>query len=504
MSAAFDLAVVGGGINGVGIARDAAGRGLSVFLCEQGDLAGATSSASSKMIHGGLRYLEQFQFRLVRESLAERAVLLRTAPHLVRPIRFVLPHAPGLRPRWMVRAGLYLYDHLGGAGALPGAEAIRLADHPFGAALNGRARHGFVYSDCVVDDARLTVLAARDAARCGAEIRTRTGLVAARRDGGLWQLALHGADGSASEIAARVLVNAAGPWAIDIQHRAGLDGPAALRLVKGSHIVVRRLYPGDHGYILQNDDCRVVFVIPYERDYTLIGTTEIAFSGDPATATITEAEIGYLCRAAGLWLRDPPTRGDIVWNYAGVRPLYDDGAGSAHAVSRDYVFDLDARGAPALSVFGGKLTTFRRLAEHALARLAAHLPDAGPEWTAHSRLPGGDGFSPALAAELGRDHAGLDAATAERLARSYGTDARAMLEAGLGRDLGAGLSEAELRWLVDREWARTAEDVLWRRTKLGLAASPGMAAAVEEALHRLSAPRPAAAAGVPAGQTPYR
>jgi glycerol-3-phosphate dehydrogenase len=440
MSDRFDLAVIGGGINGAGIARDAAGRGLNVFLCDKGDLAGATSSASSKMIHGGLRYLEQYDFKLVRESLAERAVLLRSAPHLLRPMRFVLPHAPGLRPRWMVRAGLFLYDHLGGAGALPRTEAIRLADDPRGAPLNGRARHAFVYSDCVVDDARLTVAVARDAALHGAEIATRTALVAAKREARAWRLTL----GDGREIEARILVNAAGPWAAEVRRLAGLRGSAQLRLVKGSHIVVSRLYPGDHAYLLQNDDRRVIFVIPYERDFTLIGTTDVPFGGDPAAAAISEEETAYLLRGVRRWLRDAPGEGDIVWRYAGVRPLYDDGAGSASAVTRDYVFDLDTDGAPALSVFGGKLTTFRRLAEHALDRLG--VPGA---WTAAAILPP-------------------------------------------GREVGTELSDADLDWFAEHEWAKTAEDVLWRRTKLGLHARPGEAA-------RISA-RMAEAAGLPAAQ----
>jgi glycerol-3-phosphate dehydrogenase len=436
----YDLAVIGGGINGTGIARDAAGRGLKVFLCDKGDLAGATSSASSKMIHGGLRYLEQYDFKLVRESLAERAVLLRSAPHLVRPMRFVLPHAPGLRPRWMVRAGLFLYDRLGGAGALPGTESIRLADDARGAPLNGRARHGFVYSDCIVDDARLTVAVARDAALHDAEIVTRTALVAAKREAGSWRLML----GDGREIETRILVNAAGPWAAEVQRLAGLKGSAHLRLVKGSHIVVNRVYPGDHAYLLQNDDRRVIFVIPYERDFTLIGTTDIPFDGDPAAAAVSDGETAYLLRAVGRWLRDPPGEGDIVWRYAGVRPLYDDGAGSASAVTRDYVFDLDTDGAPALSVFGGKLTTFRRLAEHALDRLG--IPGA---WTARATLP-------------------------------------------QGREVGAELGDDDLRWFVEQEWAQTAEDILWRRTKLGLHAGRDEPA-------RISA-RMAAAAGPPAAQ----
>jgi len=488
----FDLLVVGGGINGVGIARDAAGRGLKVLLCEQGDLAAATSSASSKMIHGGLRYLEHFEFRLVRESLAEREVLLRIAPHLVRPTRFVLPHAPGLRPRWMVRAGLFLYDRLGGGRTLPGSEAIDLRTEPRGRPLAGAARHGFVYSDCRVDDARLTVLTARDAAERGAEIMTRTGMVEAQREGTSWRAQLRTAGGEQREIAARVLVNAAGPWVADVLRRAGLAGRAGLRLVKGSHIVVPRLYDGEHAYLLQNDDRRVAFVIPFERDFTLIGTTELPFDGDPVTAQITPGEIAYLCSAVGRWFARPPHPDAVVWSFAGVRPLHDDRARNASAVTRDYAFDLDTAGAPALSIFGGKLTTYRRLAEHALDRLRPHLPGTGPAWTAGSVLPGGEGLSSggmaALIAELGREYPSLDA---ERLARSYGSDARRLLADGPGREFGAGLSEAELAWLVAREWARTADDVLWRRTKLGLQATPAMRRAIDDFLsHRV----PAAAA----------
>jgi glycerol-3-phosphate dehydrogenase len=341
----------------------------------------------------------------------------------------------------MVRAGLFLYDHLGGAGALPGTEAIRLANDPRGAPLNGRAAHGFVYSDCVVDDARLTIAVARDAALRGAEIATRTALVAAKRGQGAWHLTL--SDGR--EIETGILVNAAGPWAAEVQRLGGLTGSAHLRLVKGSHIVTRRLYEGDHAYLFQNDDRRVLFVIPYERDFTLIGTTDIPYEGDPGAAEIGDEETDYLLREAGRWLRDPPGEADIVWRYAGVRPLYDDGAGTASAVTRDYVFDLDNAGAPALSVFGGKLTTFRRLAEHALDRLG--IPGA---WTAGATLP-------------------------------------------VGREVGAELSDADLAWFVEHEWAKTAEDILWRRTKLGLRAAPGEAA-------RLSA-RMAAATGLPAAQT---
>jgi glycerol-3-phosphate dehydrogenase len=483
MSELVDLLVVGGGINGVGIARDAAGRGLSVLLCEKGDLAGATSSASSKLIHGGLRYLEHGEFRLVREGLAERAVLLRMAPHLVHPLRLVLPLGPGTRPRWLLRAGLYLYDRLGGARTRPGTSRLDLRRDPLGAPLRQTVWSGFAYSDCATDDARLTIVSARDAALRGAEIRTRTALVAARREAGIWRARLRGDDGTTREVAARILVNAAGPWVSDVLALAGLTARARLRLVKGSHIVVPLLYAGDHAYLLQNDDRRIVFVMPFERDYSLIGTTELPFAGDPAEVQITPEETRYLCRAVARWFEAPPRPEDVVWSYAGVRPLYEDRARNAASVSRDYAFDLDiaGAGAPALSVFGGKLTTYRRLAEHALARLAPYLPAAGPPWTSGSLLPGGDGLpaggAAALAAELSRRHPFLAAATAQRLARSYGSDACRILgdatsAASLGRAFGQDLSEAELRWLVEREWARTTDDVLWRRTKLGLSATP--------------------------------
>ena len=480
MSKNVDLLVVGGGINGVAIARDATGRGLSVLLCDKGDLAGATSSASSKLIHGGLRYLEHGDFRLVREGLAEREVLLRMAPHLVRPLRLVLPHGPGARPRALIRAGLYLYDRLGGARVLPRAQALDLRRDPLGAPLRDPVRRGFAYSDCRTDDARLTVVTARDAAARGAEIATCTALVAARRDADSWRATLRGADGAIREVKARILVNAAGPWVQEVLTLAGLRSRARLRLVKGSHIVVPQLYAGDHGYLLQNDDRRVVFVLPFERDYSLIGTTELPFAGDPATAAITADETLYLCRAVARWFTAPPLPADVVWSYAGVRPLYDDSARRAAAVTRDYVFDLDTAGAPALSIFGGKLTTHRRLAEHALVRLAPFLPEMGPPWTAGSLLPGGDlpaGGIAALIAEIARRCEFLSPAAAVRLAESYGNDALRILgdarcAGDLGRDFGHGLSEAELRWLVAEEGARSAEDVLWRRTKLGLRLTP--------------------------------
>ena len=457
----FDLLIVGGGINGVGIARDAAGRGLKVLLCEQGDLASATSSASSKMIHGGLRYLEHGAFRLVRESLAEREVLLRTAPHLVRPMRFVLPHGPGQRPRWMLRAGLFLYDRIGGRRSLPGSAAVDLRAGEFAAPLRDEVRDGFVYSDCVVDDARLVVANARDAAAHGATILTRTAFAEARREGGVWRAALAETGGTRREVAARILVNAAGPWTMDVRNRAGLGGRARLRLVKGSHIVVGRLYDGDHAYLLQNDDGRAVFAIPFEHDYTLIGTTEQPADSPPA-APPTAAEIAYLCRAVGRWFRRAPEPAEIVWRFSGLRPLYDDGAKSAAAASRDYVFELDTAGAPALSIFGGKLTTYRRLAEAALARLARHLPRLGPLWTADAMLPRDDIF-----------------------------DGPAKFAPGLGPE--------QADFLVREAWARNADDILWRRSKLGLIASPVQRAALERYLASASG-----RAAAPVGQTRHR
>jgi glycerol-3-phosphate dehydrogenase len=503
LSDAFDLLVVGGGVNGVAIARDAVGRGLKALLVDKGDLAGATSSASSKLIHGGLRYLEHGEFRLVREGLTEREVLLRMAPHLVHPLRFILPHGAGSRPRWMVRAGLFLYDRLGGVGSLPASRALHLGQDPAGQPLLDSVRHGFSYADCGTDDARLTIVTARDAALRGAEIAPCTALIAARRDRDLWRAELRTGDGASREVAARVLVNAAGPWVLDVLRIAGLTTRARLRLVKGSHIVVPRLYAGDDAYLLQNDDRRVVFVIPFERDYSLIGTTELPFAGDPAAARITEDEIAYLCRAVARWFRAPPTPADIVWSYAGVRPLHEDRARSAAAVTRDYVFDLDTAGPPALSVFGGKLTTHRRLAEHALTRLASHLPGIRPPWTAGSILPWGADLPTGGIAELTEDLVQrcprIDKATAIRLAASYGSDARRIVGAGdLGRDFGYGLSEAELRWLLEHEWAKSADDVLWHRTKLGLRLTRAEADEVADYLANNTAHAPPPPAPLPA------
>ena len=486
----FDLAVIGGGVNGCGIARDAAGRGLSVLLVEQGDLAGATSSASTKLIHGGLRYLEYREFRLVRESLAEREVLLRAAPHIAWPLRFVLPHHKGLRPWPVLRLGLFLYDHLGGRKILPPTRTLDLRRDPAGAPLQPRYVRAFEYSDCWVDDARLVVLAARDAADRGADIRTRTRCVAARRDPTGWTLALSREDGNNSA-AARVLVNAGGPWVSEILSSVvGANAPTGVRLVKGSHIVVPRLYDHDRCYIFQNTDGRICFAIPYEQDFTLIGTTDEDFHGDPRDAAISRPETAYLCAAVSEYLRRGVTPAEVVWGYAGVRPLRDDGASSAQEATRDYVLELDANGAPLLSVFGGKITTFRRLAEAAMAKLASFFPAAGPAWTAGAALPGGDfpwDGAGAMTAELQRRYEFLAPRTAHRLIRAYGTRAAAMLgdarsAAGLGRDFGAGLSEREVNFLIRTEWARDANDILWRRSKLGLHMTAAERAGLQEFL----------------------
>jgi glycerol-3-phosphate dehydrogenase len=479
----FDIAIIGGGINGVGIARDAAGRGLKVLLCERGDLAGATSSASTKLIHGGLRYLEYYEFGLVRHALAEREVLLAAAPHIIRPLRFVLPHHRGLRPAWLIRLGLFLYDHIGGRRLLPPTRSLDLSRDEAGRPLKPGYRRAFEYSDCRVDDSRLVVLNAIDAAARGADIRTRTELLGARRRGGLWSLDLGG--GPAASAEARILVNAAGPWVGQVlERRLGLAGRAPVRLVKGSHIIVPRLFAHDRAYIFQNADGRIVFAIPYEGDFTLIGTTDVDYRGDPAAVAITPEETGYLAAAASEYFAEPVRPDRVVHAYSGVRPLYDDHASEAKAATRDYVLALDAPegGAPLLNVFGGKLTTYRRLAEDALRKLGV----AGRPWTAGALLPGGDlpaGGVAALAAELAGIAAPLGPAHLPRLARLYGSRARGIAEAarasGWGAVFGDDLSEVELRYLRAEEWAVTAEDVLWRRTRLGLRLPAAEAARLE-------------------------
>lgn len=473
----FDLLVIGGGINGAGIARDAAGRGMKVALVEKDDLANHTSSASTKLVHGGLRYLEHYEFRLVREALHEREVLLHIAPHLVRPMRFVLPHDKGLRPKWMLRLGLFLYDHIGGRRTLPGSRGVDLRKPPHDAILQDRFRRGFEYSDCWVDDARLVVLNAVDAGERGAEVMTGTRCIALERVGEHWRATLR-AGGAGKTVRARAVVNAAGPWVDGIAAMA-TEGRAEahLRLVKGSHIVIRRKFDGPHAYIFQNRDGRIVFAIPYEREFTLIGTTDQLFEGDPDAVAISEEERDYLCAAASEYFREPVTAADVVSTYAGIRPLYEDNAASNATVTRDYVFAVDAPdGAPPLlSVYGGKITTYRRLAEHALERLGDHLAIPGAPWTAGSALPGGDfaGSFDTFLAEVRALWPWLPAETAERLAHAYGTRIERVLEganalADLGRDLGGGLSEAEAAYLRREEFARTAEDMLWRRGKLGL------------------------------------
>jgi glycerol-3-phosphate dehydrogenase len=475
-----DLAIIGGGVNGCGIARDAAGRGLSVFLCEMGDLAHGTSSASTKLFHGGLRYLEYYEFRLVREALKEREVLLRAMPHISWPLRFVLPHHNGLRPAWLLRLGLFIYDHLGGREILPGTRTLALRRDPVGAPLKESFTTGFEYSDCWVQDARLVVLNARDAAERGAEIRVGTKCVAANHADGLWEVQVQDLDtGATQTVRARALVNAGGPWVEQVIGQAvRLNTADRIRLVRGSHIVTRKLYDHDRAYIFQGSDGRIIFAIPYEDDFTLIGTTDRDHDADASTAVCTDEEAAYLCGAASEYFRQTITPDDIVWTYSGVRPLYDDGAKSATAATRDYVLKVEqpGGGAPLLNIFGGKITTYRRLAEAALEKLRPFFPEMSGSWTAGASMPGGDfpvdGIE-ALAAKLREQYPFLDDAWAMRLVRNYGTDAFGILGAArtadeLGQDFGGTLREAEVVWLMQKEWARTADDVLWRRSKLGL------------------------------------
>lgn len=474
----YDLVVVGGGVNGAGIARDAAGRGLSVLLLERNDLASATSSASSKLIHGGLRYLEQREFRLVRESLKEREVLWAAAPHIVHPLRFVLPVRHGMRPAWMLRAGLFLYDHIGERKRLAATRTLRRGrDAPL-APLHDSLRLAFEYSDCAVDDARLVVLNVMDAYERGARVEVGWALTAARREGGLWRIEILPQRGARTAVQARALVNAAGPWVEEVIDRAGAARRRALRLVKGSHIVVPRLYPGEHAYTLQGRDGRVVFTIPYEESFTLVGTTDVPYDADPALVRASAEEVAYLCGVLGEYLKAPVTPDQVVWDWAGVRPLYDDGGVSASTVTRDYVFDIDAQPnmAPLLSVFGGKLTTYRRLAEHALAELLPHLGLANRAWTRGAVLPGGelpDSDPGAFAASQIARYGFAAAPMTRRMCRAYGTRIEKIMGsarclADLGEEVAPQLYEAELDYLRTREWARSAQDVLYRRSKLGL------------------------------------
>ncbi len=476
----YDLAVVGGGINGVGIAADAAGRGLSVFLCEKDDLAQHTSSASSKLIHGGLRYLEHYEFRLVREALAEREVLLAKAPHIVRPLRFILPHRPHLRPAWMIRAGLFLYDHLGKREKLAGSRSLRFGA---GSPLKAEISRGFEYSDCWVDDARLVVLNAMAAKEKGAHVHTRTRCVSARRSKGLWHIHLERADGSLYSIRAHALVNAAGPWvARFIEDDLKQKSPYGVRLIQGSHIIVPRLFDGEQAYILQNEDRRIVFAIPYLERFTLIGTTDREYQGDPAQVAITEEETTYLLEVVNAHFKQQVSRTDILHSYAGVRPLCDDESDDPSAVTRDYTLALSAcpGEAPLLSVFGGKLTTYRKLAESALAQLAPYFKDMQPSWTANATLPGGEQLDSrsALVEALCECFDWLPTQIARRWASTYGSRSWKFLDgvyelSHLGEHLGAGLYTREVDYLCREEWASESADILWRRTKLGLFMTPG-------------------------------
>ncbi|MFO7920765.1 MAG: glycerol-3-phosphate dehydrogenase [Nioella sp.] len=495
-----DLFVIGGGINGCGIARDAAGRGLSVQLAEMNDLASATSSASTKLFHGGLRYLEYFEVRLVREALIEREVLLRAMPHISWPMRFVLPYhkdmrfeggtptsrllglvmpwMKGRRPAWLIRLGLFLYDHLGGRKILPGTRTLSLQGTPEGAPLDDRFAKAFEYSDCWIEDSRLVVLNARDAEACGATILTRAKVVSATREAGLWRIVTETADGTQHAHWAKMLVNAAGPWVGDIiQQKVRLNSSETVRLVRGSHIVTRKLYDHDKCYFFQGTDGRIIFAIPYETDFTLIGTTDQEHEDPSVRPECTPEERRYLIDFANQYFKAELSEDDIVWTYSGVRPLYDDGASSATAATRDYTLTVEAEGgAPMLNVFGGKITTYRRLAESALDKIKPFFPGMPGPWTAGVALPGGDfavdGVG-ALITRLRADYPFLGDFFARRLIRAYGTEAwqvlgDASVEADLGEAFGATLSAREVAWLMDREYARRAEDVVWRRNKLGL------------------------------------
>ncbi|WFU47223.1 glycerol-3-phosphate dehydrogenase [Sinorhizobium terangae] len=489
----FDVFVIGGGINGCGIARDAVGRGYTVALAEMKDFASGTSSGSTKLIHGGLRYLEYYELRLVREALMEREILWAMAPHVIWPMRFVLPfHKGGLRPAWLIRLGLFLYDHIGGRKLLPPTRTLDMTRDPAGLPLKRLFTKAFEYSDGWVNDARLVVLNARDAADRGARVMPRTRVVSARRNDGHWTIETENmVTGARATLRARMLVNATGPW-VDrvLADTIGKNDVHNVRLVQGSHIVVNKKFDDPRAYFFQNPDGRIIFAIPYENDFTLIGTTDHDFDGNPAEARISDAEIDYLCKAASEYFTDPVTRDDIVWTYSAVRPLFDDGASKAQEATRDYVLRLEGENgqAPLLNIFGGKLTTYRRLSESALEKIGEAIGVKGRKWTAGSNLPGGDfpatGYD-AEVASLKARYPFLASSHARRLVRLYGTRAARLLgkaasETDLGRRFGADLYETEVNWLIEQEWARCAEDVLWRRTKLGLKLSPAEAAELEE------------------------
>ena len=491
----FDLIVIGGGVNGAGVARDAAGRGAKVLLLECGDLARGTSSASTKLIHGGLRYLEHYEFGLVREALQERETLWRIAPHIIWPMRFILPHRSGLRPRWLLRLGLFLYDHIGGRRKLPATTSVNLRKHPAGAPLKPFLTKGFEYSDGWVDDARLVVLNAMDAADRGAEIRTRTKVTRLEQAPEGWRVLATGDDGTEVSITARAVVNAAGPSVLGLLERADVMTPRKMRLVRGSHIVVRRLFEHDYAYFFQLPDGRIFFAIPYERDFTLIGTTDQDHHASEFEAAASAEEIAYLCDGANQYFEAAITPEDVVWTYSGVRPLLDDGSGRPEAATRGYALDLHLSdgGHPLLSIFGGKITSYRHVAEEAVDRLEPYLAlESNAHWTGSAALPGGN-FPPDGAADLMAifltDYPFLQPADADRIVKAYGTRARFFLDTAqgrsdLGQDFGHGLSAAEVDYLVTHEWARTAEDVLWRRSKLGLLFSAREVEVLSEYLHR--------------------
>ncbi|AWN16794.1 glycerol-3-phosphate dehydrogenase [Salinisphaera sp. LB1] len=477
----YDLIVVGGGINGAGIARDAVGRGLSVLLCEADDLASHTSSASTKLIHGGLRYLEQYEFKLVAKALSEREVLLKAAPHIIWPMRFILPHQKHLRPAWMIRTGLFLYDHLGGRQTLAGSHGVKFDSHPAGAPLKPEFNKGFVYSDAWVQDARLVVLNCMDAANRGATIMTRTRCESATRSADGWQVTLKTAAGETIEAKSRGLANAAGPWAVRfLDDVATMNHHYALRLIKGSHIVVPKLFDHDYAYIFQQPDGRIVFAIPYEQDFTLIGTTDVEHEGAPGKVAIEQDEIAYLCESANRYFEQSIAPDDVVWSYSGVRPLLDDREDNASEITRDYRIQLDTDGAPLLNVFGGKLTTFRRLAEDAVDQIAPELGNQHKAWTGNGHpLPGGDESRPQhLFESLQASHPFIPLGMANRMVFNYGTRVRDIVAGAkslddLGEHFGAGLYAAEVDYLCEHEWARTAEDIIWRRSKLGLRLASG-------------------------------
>ncbi|SNS24726.1 glycerol-3-phosphate dehydrogenase [Antarctobacter heliothermus] len=471
-----DLFVIGGGINGAGIARDAAGRGLSVVLCEKDDLAEGTSSRSGKLVHGGLRYLEYYEFRLVREALIEREVLMRNAPHIIWPMRFVLPHSPQDRPAWLVRLGLFLYDHLGGRKKLPGTRTLNLHRDPEGAAVKDSYKRGFEYSDCWVDDARLVILNAIDASERGATVLTRSPCVSARREGQVWRVTTQNSvTGETKEFEAKLLVNAAGPWVTDVVNRvAGSNSPRNVRLVKGSHIIVPKFWKGENAYLVQNHDKRVIFINPYERDKALIGTTDIAYEGKAEEVTADDSEVQYLIDAVNRYFKEQLTRNDVLTTFSGVRPLFDDGKGNPSAVTRDYVFDIEEKGgAPMLNIFGGKITTFRELAERGLQKVSKFFPEIGGDWTENAPLPGGDMENAdyeEFRNRMKHDYPWMPRDLRRHYGRLYGTridrivDGASSLD-GLGRHFGGTLYEAEVAYLVKHEWAQTADDILWRRTK---------------------------------------